>query len=449
MKNLLTLLFCLAIIHLHAQENNQDSSIVKLNYDLDIAAGTYYQFSTFGSTSRNEARIPELLPRRINDLELRRRWDLDDELVSDIPSFHGSYFFKLGGQFQIGENLKITSSINAEQRGFSDGVVSRRTRNFYPYFNAAFSKQKGKFSYLIQAGDFWNLRLYEGLTFDNLETQSWIFKFMYGNFFFKHVGIGDLLIGIGLGIDDLYNYSTGFENLQLSSDKNMYLDFELGYSNNRGSLGGGFWNFSAQLDMHDKLSFYSQLSIDKESHSAFLIGLDNRLNFWNKFEMVSSIEFRSYSAGFNQGYRSTVYYRDPEGFADFTNSTHNAFIPLDFYERPFNQWAVFTEYQDLSVTGINIQSDMRYDVTDNFFLKAVLDFNWVFTESENFLYPFYRIGLGSRPIKSTEISLELTNRVLNLDKDYPTLYASQTAYFLLRLYKPLRFTRENDSLHRI
>lgn len=60
----------------------------------------------------------------------------------------------------------------------------------------------------------------------------------------------------------------------------------------------------------------------------------------DRIAIKSSIEYRNYSSEFNLGYSNTVFYRNPEKNASFTNSTNNVFIPLDYYERNFSQWAV-------------------------------------------------------------------------------------------------------------
>lgn len=447
MKYIFTILIFISVTVAKGQQGKVDTVETKINYELDLGAGTYYQFTTFGNTAFNAVKTSQVLPRRNDNLDVRNAWGLNNNLVSDNPFFHGSYFFKFGAKFKIGKNLRITSSINAEQRGFSDGVFSNRTRNFYPYFNAIFSNKKGKFSYLIQVGDFWNFKLYEGLTFSNLETQSWVLKLKYGNFFLKHIGVGDLLIGIGLGIDDLYDYSSGFENIYLNQDSTINLDLKFGYSLNRGSFGRGFWNFSTNIDYNNNYSFYSQLSINSSSNTAFLIGVNTKVNLWDRVAIKSSIEFRYYSSEFNLGYRNTVFYRNPQERASFINSTNNVFIPLDYYERNFNQWAVFTEYQNLNINGLNLQSNIKYNFTNKVFCNLAIDFNWLNTEEENILYSFYKFGVGASPIKSTEISLEITNKVLNLDKDFPSFYSSNTPYLILRLYKPLKFIRENDRQH--
>ena len=428
------------------QSEAQDSSAQNINFDFDLGFGVYYQFSTFGNTQLNSAIIPELLPRRINEPEVRRNWNLENDLVSDNPFFHGSYFFRLGGQFVYDSSLYVTAAVNMEQRGFSDGRFSLNTMNLYPYLNARYAKSRGKFSYLLQAGDFWDMKLYEGLTFYNLQTQSWVFKLKYGPFYLKHVGVGDLVRGIGLGIDDLYDYSFGAEELPLSSGS-VLLDARVGYSNNRGSLSGGFWNYSSRVKYRKLFELFVQYS-SQNSGDAFLVGADlNEQNFFGLNYKVS-VDYRSYSSGFNLGYINTVYYRDPNEGAGFTNSTSDVFFPLEFYERPFGQWALFTAYQGRDVQSFSLRGALSYQLWMNTYIRTRLDFNWIIVAEETVLYPFYSIGFGYQSEDDIEIMLEFTNRVMNLDKNYPTLYASDSPYFMIRAYKPLKYLDENDKYHR-
>lgn len=449
MKYIFTTYFSILFLFTYGQNISKNKAQSNFSYELDLGAGLYYQFSTFGNFDLNSVTTSKLLPRRANNPGVRNTWNLNNDLVSDNPFFHGSYFFMLGAKFQIGKSLTISSSINAEQRGFSDGVFSNRTRNFYPYLNAVFTNKVGKFSYLIQAGDFRNFKLYEGLTFDNLETQSWIFKLKYDKFYVKHAGVGDLLLGIGLGIDDLYDYSFGAEDICLNTDSTMNVNLRVGYSSNRRSFGGGFWNISANAEYNNLLKGYAQLSINSNNNIAFLLGLNLELEFANKFLVKGTVEYRTYNAGFNLGYNNTVFYRDPNEFASFANSTNNVFIPLDYFERNFMQWAVFTEYQNMNISGLNLKTDIEYQLSKKAFIRMETDLNWLSTKNEKIFYPFYNLGFGFRPLANTEVSLELTNKVLNLDKNYPTFYTSDTPYFMLRLYKPLEFVNENNLKHRI
>lgn len=421
-----------------------DSS--KISYDIDIGFGSYYQFSSFGSTNLNNAVFAQNIGRRIKEPNVRNTWGLNEDQLTDNPFFHGSYLMKIGGKFNYGQDFEVVGSIIGEQRGFSDGVFSDQTRNLYTYLNAIYSKSYGKFSYFIQAGDFWDFKLYEGLTFYNLETQSWIFKLQYGNFYIKHSGIGDLIKGIGLGIDDLYDYSFGVESVHIDVDKLYPLDIRLGRSINRGSIGQGFNNLSLRLSGPKNKSLYLQFSNGFNGQdSAFLLGGEFEFKPTPRIEFNVNTEFRTYNSLFNKGYANTVYYRNPDEPATYTNATNDVFIPLDFFERTFSQWAIYSEYQDENIASVATVNNANYNLFRSSFFLVDLDLNYLISESENFLYPFYNIGYAVRPVGELEISLTLTNRVMNFDKNYPTLYRSDNPYFLLRMYKPLSFIAKNNS----
>jgi hypothetical protein len=419
--------------------------------EVDVGFGTYYQFNTFGETNRNRAKLPRLLRvRRAEQPTVREAWGLGDDLVTDNPFFHGAYFADVGLRAHLAEGFEVTAILTAEQRGFSDGRFSRNTLNLFPYVNALYANRHGAFHYLFQVGDFYEHMLYEGLTFYNLQgTQSWIFKVGYGPVYLKHFGLSELEEGIGLGIGDLYDYSLGVENVPLGARRAWTLDLKLGYSDNRGARDGDFVNYAARVTYADRLDVYTQWSTREEEGRAFLLGIARETITTDRFLFAVRVEFRRYSAAFNEGFINNVYYCDPEEPARFTNSVHEVFFPLIAYEHPFSQWAVFAEYQGRSVRGFTIQETFQYRLWRNAYGKVDADFNWITAEDQRtFLYPFYVLGLGTRPGGGVEVFLEMTNRVLNLDKHYPTLYATTTPYFMIRVFKPIRFRAENDRRHR-
>ena len=432
----------------------QDSLFNRMKIDFDIGFGTYYQFSSYQKTNFSEAKIPLLLsPRRKDEPELRDQWGLNNNFVTDNPLFHGAYFFDAGVQIAVAKGLQATVMITAEQRGFSDGRFSKNTINIFPYFNIIYQRRFGNFSYSLQAGDFYNSKLYEGLTYYNIQTsQSWIFKVKYKNFYIKQYGVADLTRNIGLGIDDLYDYSLGLEGLTFSQQDSLQLNVRLGYSDNTGAFNPQVLNYAANLTYRNRLVGYAQLSTRNitGSNSAFLLGISIENKKASRLEMQAQVEFRKYGAAFNQGFINNVYYRNPNESASFTNSIDNVFFPLITFERPFSQWAVFTEYQNRNVSGFALQGKWHYRLFGKTYVKFEHDLNWIFTENQpSFLYPFYAFGIGAKPKSEIELFFELTNKVLNLDKHYPTLYSATSSYFLIHVFKPIKFRKQNDQQHRL
>lgn len=426
---------------------SQESDSVLFKYDFDLGFGTYYQATTYGKSQLHETKIPKSLPRRISEPSVRDQWGLANDRVTDNPFFHGAYCFRLGGNFVYDSSLYLTAAANFEQRGFSDGQFSKQTRNFFPYFNARYVLNKNKLKLLMQIGDINELRLYEGLTFYNLPAQSWLFKLKHNNFYFKHVGIADLIRNIGLGIDDVYDYSVGFDEVSLNKTGKLLIDASVGYSNNRGGNDKDFYNVSSRVYHPDHWSAYTQFSSRKKG-KALLVGVQHEKQWGNKLSLNTRLEYRQFNAAFNQGYTNTVYYRNPNIGAVFQNSTNNVFFPLDYYERSFNQWAVFTEYQGIGVSGINFKADAYLRLFAKTYLKLILDYNYIRTDKENFSYPFYNIGLGNRLKGNIDIFIEFTNKTLNLDKNYPSFYVAKKPYLFIHAFKPFKFMKANDEFHR-
>ena len=165
------------------------------------------------------------------------------------------------------------------------------------------------------------------------------------------------------------------------------------------------------MEYDQRFTLYTQLSsrnVD-ENNNAFLLGVKMEKQTFSKFEIDAKIEFRNYGAGFNRGFINNVYYRDPEGSSNFTNSTFGVFAPLITYERDFSQWAVFAEYQERNVSGFMLQSSIAYNLFSKTYLRAAFDFNWISPKGEDsFVYPFYSMGFGGKPLEDIEISSTLS-----------------------------------------
>ncbi len=449
-KQLVQLGICFSVLSGFGQGMSKtDSSEADLLSGIDIGFGSYYQFTSFGNTEFSSFNSAGL-PRRPGNQTVINNWSLSNDLVTDVPFFHGTYFFRLGYQYQFDSALTVSVAANFEQRGFSDGVFSQNTLNVYPYLNVRYFKQISDFSILLQLGDFWDMRLYEGLTFYNLETQSWILKAKYKKFYFKHVGVGDLLIGIGLRIDDLYDYSMGFEKVFLDREGTRWLDLRAGYSNNRGSVvESNFVNLSAAMTTIKGLKSYAQLSRRQSGASAFLIGMEKQFaTQTKKIEGHIRIAYRNYSRGFNSSFSNTVYYRDPQESSAFTNNRFNVFIPIEYYERDFSQWAVYTEVQEFNVSGFESQLTLDYNVTPSTFFRVDLENTILSYSNEQFFLPFYQVAVGQKLGSEVEFMLAINNKVINYDKNYPTFYSADAPYLLLKIYKRLGFLDVNDARHR-
>jgi len=172
--------------------------------------------------------------------------------------------------------------------------------------------------------------------------------------------------------------------------------------------------------------------------------LDNRLNWAGvagirykgqngRWQWDVRTEYRSYGGGFNYklNYERNVHYRDTEQTSHRGNLIGDQLYPIHLFFRPFSQWAVFTEYHKKWICGYTLYADIRYRLLEKLFLSGILDINQLQASGEHpFTYAFFIAGLTYQPIPGFEGTIGVTNRAMNLDKHFPTLY--QTRYPMMQ-----------------
>ncbi len=105
-----------------------------------------------------------------------------------------------------------------------------------------------------------------------------------------------------------------------------------------------------------------------------------------------------------------------------------------------SQWAVFTDYQRLNVAGLTFYVDLTVPIYRGIFFKGLLDWNRIAAQGqEPFVYPFYCGGFGWQPFAGVSLLYSLTNRTMNLDRAYPTLYLYEFPTSEMRLSWDLHF----------
>ena len=119
-------------------------------------------------------------------------------------------------------------------------------------------------------------------------------------------------------------------------------------------------------------------------------------------------------------------------------ATITPWVPISvccYLERPYSQWAVYTQYQDLKrVNGYTVHMRGSLPVLSVFALRADLDFNWITVENgPEVFYPFYQLDVAWTPSPTTALTLGLTNRGMNLDIHYPTYYYCRGSVMALGL----------------
>lgn len=370
--------------------------------------------------------------------------------INDNPLKHSAFFFDFGLKTKL-SGINLDLDIIGEHRGVSYGTFNTKEMIVFPKYNVSFDTSFSLFNQKILIGTNFgnvdNAGLYEGLTIYNLDIQSIDVYLQWKMLRLSYHQIGDMAFNIGLNIDDQFDYILSLEDIKISDD--WISTFRVGYTylnkiiyykdpikNNEGM------SISANL-RKDKFKLYTQFSIKDLNYSgvnnsgnAFLAGINYKYAD-STFESSICSEYRFYGSYFNQDFiNTTVSYRNYNNYGNsFDNTIGKILYPLYFYERPFSQWAVYTEYQNISVSGFILQINSKYRFYKDFKVLCFVDLNYIKPGNySGIICPFYNIGLSWEPQKIYSFQLTATNRGMNLDKHYPTLYLYSSPQIMLQFH---------------
>ncbi len=410
-------------------------SIRKEVFRFNVSGGIYsQQLPLTGGTKATEINVPEFLKqRRSQEPDLANTWELNKSLkATDNPMGHGASYFRFHTWCFLKDSLELYGSVEINNAGFSWGPYNTYNISLIPRYhvsyNKAFKTGNKPFSFFLKAGNFENFKLDEGLTFYNMDMQGFQAYVQYKKMKLSTSLIADLQFSTGLNIDGIRNQQLKFEKLKLNPV--WKLDLEFSHEQYLGPQSGNH-AVSTALALNNKTSrFFTQWgyrfndTVSVSQNFAFLAGFESKFSA-KRFTLSTKLEYRYYTIGFNNGFRkeSNTHYRKtdrPTG----SNFTGDQVYLISFNERPFSQWAVFTEYNTKNwVSGATAIVSGSLVLFKNLSLGANIDFNLINTEGEKpFLYPFFRAGFKFEPAKHTYLSFYITNSTLNLDKHYTTYY---------------------------
>lgn len=432
-----------------------DSSMMRIG----VTIGQYYH-----PGDPEEFLTPDWLRvRRRHNRKTQALWKLDGRRIPDLPMSHGAGY--VAARFDLQPVHGVTASLEliGEHRGISYGIFNTGNLILYPVYRIGLDTaiRIGRHRFGIQAdvGHFTDLRLQEGLTMYNIDGEGVDAKLTWDRLALGLTRIGDISFGTGLNIDEVHNWTFGIEALPLFDA--MMLNAHVGtyiyghvregflYSNAEtprrqliNSVDPGDGGFTADLSLAlDSVRFYTQGALRSAGSSgyftslaAFIAGLSGSFQS-GSLKIAGHGEYRYYGGLFNLDYRSEeVYYRDTAQI-DYGNSIGSQIYPIRYYERPFSQWAVYTEYQNLrAVNALTLYTDATWYFHDDFFCRLMIDANHLMMEGEgSHLYLFYNAGIGWEPAPGTLLMLSRTNKVMNPDKHYMTFYQTKKAMMLYTL----------------
>lgn len=440
-----SVLLCLVYSGSPAATAEDTSQIVKI----DITGGFYHQIGLVAGNKREQFSAPEYLAvRRADEPELAETWNLNNDRVTDSPMGHGASYIRLHSWYSPTPEVELYGSLAVNHAGFSFGPYNTFAVALLPRYHVAYNQQfdvAGDSLWLRGTlGTFENIQCGEGLMVYNLDVQGLQWETQWGNFFVGLRQIADLQMSVGLAIDGVAEYEAGFRRLH--TGKGWQTDITAALRNLTDTRYPNSVDVVAVTGAlyRDSLRLYAEAGyrlsdddLDPVLNYAVLLGARGA---WSGggFNIQYRAEYRHYGGGFNYALRdeASTHYRDTER-PPGGNYIGNQVYPLEYLNRPFSTWAVFTEYHKRWVSGVSLAAQAVYPLGRALELLADADFNLIAAEGEQpFLYPFFKVGARVQAIDNTYIAATLTNKTMNLDKHY-------TTYYLLR-YPVLQLELRRD-----
>ena len=308
---------------------------------------------------------------------------------TDNPIRHGAYFgaFKTTSTYK--ELFVLKLDLFAEHRGVSYGSFNTENMIVYPVINVTVtdSLKLGNKNFQVkgQAGHFLDERLDEGLVIYNMDAQGMKLEINRGKWFFSYSLLGDFYNGIGLNIDDHHRLAICHTINQKTSIGAALYTMASPYSKRSdhlvisgfGKIKTGLGDFYLQAGYRPQ-TINGNASNNLIDYSGLLIGWHSQLN-GTHIEISNNAEFRFYGKSFTEGYTDNrVRYRDTLNNSQlYANTIGKYLYPLRKYESPFSQFAVFTEYQSMNVTGLALWGSVKYKFS-KFMFQLDYDVNQFF-----------------------------------------------------------------------
>ncbi len=415
----------------------------KFGYDYNISGGHYYHGGGDTPGDNDNSYIKEVR---------RKNAGIDSEyyfLDTDCPLYHGAAYVDFNGRIK-GWGFDVNAHFVAEHRGISYGVFSTDNMIFYPRINFGldttvceiFGKE---FRAGVNVGNYDQVCLYEGLNFYNFDAQGSYFFVEWDKFRFAFQRYGDLLFGYGLGIGDSDDWILSAEGFEIF--KNYKMDIRAGLYNyaagdkfilsnenydNGMTFSIGLYDSSSRVyAQYAQRAIYDE-NIDAKYRSAFLAGAKTKGNFWG-INYYGLLEYRWFGYYYNLGYITPgSLFRDNEETGCCKTIGDNLY-PIYVFDRPFSQWAVYTEYQNMNVHGLTFRLNADYFIYKKIKLFYELDYNYIQASNlESTEFPFYNAGLAWEPIPGNYISISRTNKTMNMNIHYPAFYLYDIPAMLLK-----------------
>lgn len=449
MRIIILIAFQLFIIQ--SDSFSQDTTAKKLRFEADVEFWMTAIFHPYNPAIHEDPYLSQY-PTYLNSARLT-------DTLRDTPLKHNAFYAALKTTTSLSPGIKIKADLYGEHRGMSYGMYDTKNMVVYPVIQLQVKDSITLLNHKItgegRAGDILNLRLDEGLFIYNVDGQGGDATLSTGKWKAGFGWFGDFSRGIGLVIDDFgvaslgrtfgknNNTSITASVITAAPPEGKLLDF-LYYSVSASQTYGRVrvYGQAAVQSSHNRGIFYSK---GIGNQSGFIIGA-HATNKFKKVAMSNSVEVRYYGSSFNFYHTDrTIRYRDTAG-GFYANTVGDYLYPLRKYDRPFSQWAVFTEYLACNVLGASLVGTILFPFNKKADATLDYDLNYISATENKFyntaplkkshiLYSFFTAGLYFKPLPNLKAGIILTNKGMNLDKSYPTLNQYSSPWLGFRVYR--------------
>lgn len=356
--------------------------------------------------------------------------------VTDNPFVHMAIYSSMNLQYDYQNKYEFNFSLVAEERSASGGNNFLNNIVLFPKItlsvNDTFEILKKKFSVKGRFGDMWNEDWDDRLRIYNIDFQALDLSIKYKTVFFGYSRIADLSNNIGLSLHETAKIYFGRD----WNKNHLVVSWEIDnvltpiFSNN--NLSSVYF-----INSQNKYDFFSQFSVRikndfiENNSIAALIGLSYKPN--SNLKLTSSLRY--YAAEYN------LYYKNPSEikYRDWPNSPYVGLqlYPLKNFYRNMNQWALFTERQNVDIFNLELTIDYYKKIHKSIGLISKLDFNIMRADDQWIALPIYDVGLSLKPIDNIEFRITASNKHMNLDNFYQTFYLSKKPVACLYVAKTI------------
>lgn len=419
--------FCLALNPLFCFSQSDSLQNKKIEFDVVFGADRFLP-----TTNRNV-----YLPDNIRGLRKNASpYGLSFETYTDIPQFHASVFAGLLTKTAFRKGYNLFVDLIAEELGQSFGSLNLSKTIIYPRIYGTIQDKISvldrEISIYAKAGDFIQYKNNYGLTFHNVDMQGLSFELGLQKWKLSYLLVGDLSQHVGLNANDIYCYNLTYHN-QLTENKSLEFGISLNqfalfrFSNNKLvniiSLSGSFKN--RDINFYTEIGHRPTVTVKSlDSYLGALVGIEFQKKK-KSFDFKAKLKARYYGNSFNEDfYDPSLRYRQQNSFVH-GNYVGNYLYPLLNTYREFDQWSVYTEYQNERIASVSSKGSFEKSLIKKFSATLSYEGNLILSDHHNVaLYTFYTIGFKYQlPL---DVSLEFygTNKLMNLDAHFQTFYQS-------------------------